>query len=80
MVNKTEPAAGKSKDKSDDNEDKIQLILNEIKLMQLQMDKKFEKIEKREEKHRKKEQKTEIQTENKDLTQVESKYLNIHKT
>ena len=43
------------------------------------MDKKFEKLEKREEKHRKKEPKTEIQTENKDLTQVEPKYLDIHK-
>jgi methyl-accepting chemotaxis protein len=80
MVNKTEPAAGKSKDKSDDNEDKIQLMLNEFqKKIADAIDKKFEKIEKREEKHRKKEQKTEIQTENKDLTQVEPRYLDIHK-
>ena len=52
------------------NEDKFQL-------MQLQIDKKFEKLEKKEEKHRKKESKTEIQTENKDLTQVEPRYLYI---
>jgi chromosome segregation ATPase len=82
MVNKTEPAAGKSKDKSDDNERNNNTLLDEVKLIQIKiesMDEKFEKIVKREEKHRKKEQKTEIQTENKDLTQVEPRYLDIHK-
>jgi chromosome segregation ATPase len=81
--NKNQTAAGTSKDQSENLEGNYNTILNEIKLMQIKIeniDKKLEKIEKRDEKHRKKETKTEIQTENKDLTQVESKYLNIHKT
>ncbi len=119
MVNKTEPAARKSKDISlnfernnntlldgiklmqtkiesmdekfekfekretipdVNNEDKIQLMLNEFQKKIIDtIDKKFEKIEKKDEKHRKKEPKTEIQTYNKDLAQVEPKYLDIHK-
>ena len=70
-----------NKDNSVYIEDKIQLMLNDFQKKMIDtFDKKIEKIEKRDEKHRKKETKTEIQTENKDLTQVESKYLNIHKT
>jgi hypothetical protein len=70
-----------NKDNSVNSEDKIQLMLNDFQKKMIDtFDKKIEKIEKRDEKHRKKETKTEIQTENKDLTQVESKYLNIHKT